>query len=119
MSAVLDEWEQKVKEELGGLKALWELYKREYLSPAIARLRGQGTGEALDEAVELERYGEMVWSLFIEAETELEHEISARQKGEEVNMAIAARRVNEALGMLRVYAKGWREKLSALGGEVE
>jgi hypothetical protein len=113
---VLDGWERKVKEELSDLKALWELYKQEYLSPAITRLRGQGTGEAVKEAVELERYDEMIWSLFIEAETELEHEIRARQEGEDVNMAIAARRVNEALDMLRVYAKGWKEKLR---GEVE
>jgi hypothetical protein len=112
----LDEWEMKVLEELKSLKSLWENYKQEYLSPAIAQLRALGTSEAIDEAVELERYNEMVRSLFIEAECELDVEISARQCGDEVNMVISARRVNEALNVLRVYAKGWRQRLLAQRG---
>jgi len=112
----LDEWETKVLEELKSLKSLWENYKQEYLSPAIAQLRALGTSEAIDEAVELERYNEMVRSLFIEAERELDVEISARQCGDEVNMVISAQRVNEALDMLRVYAKGWRQRLLAQRG---
>jgi hypothetical protein len=114
----MDEWETKVVDELRSLKSLWEEYKRKYLSPTIAQLRALGTKEAIDEAVELERYNEMIRSLFAEAEGELDVEVHARQHGDEVNMVIAAQRVSEALDMLRVYAKGWKSFLDELLGEV-
>ena len=110
----LDEWETKVVDELKSLKSLWENYKQEYLSPAISQLRELGTKEAIDEAVELERYNEMIRSLFIEAESELDVEIQARRCGDEVNMVIAAQRVSEALDILRIYAKGWKSFLDEL-----
>ena len=111
----LDEWELKVVDELRSLKSLWERYKREYLSPLISQLRMLNTKEAIDEAVELERYNDMVRSLFTEAEGELDAEIYARQRGDEVNMVIAAQRVSEALDMLKAYAKEW--KMRVYGGE--
>jgi hypothetical protein len=115
----LDEWETKVVDELKSLKSLWENYKREYLSPAISQLREMGTKGAIDEAVELERYNEMVRSLFIEVERELDVEIRARQRGDEVNMVIAAQRVSEALDVLKVYAKEWKSFLDELLREVK
>ena len=114
----MDEWETKVVDELRSLKSLWERYKREYLSPAISQLRALGTKEAIDEAVELERYNDMIRSLFTEAEGELDAEIYARQRGDEVNMVIAAQRVSETLDILRIYAKGWKSFLDELLGEV-
>jgi hypothetical protein len=114
----MDEWETKVVDELRSLKSLWERYKREYLSPVISQLRALGTKEAIDEAVELERYNDMIRSLFTEAESELDAEIYARQRGDEVNMVIAAQRVSEALDILRIYAKGWKSFLDELSGEV-
>jgi hypothetical protein len=107
----LDEWEQKVLDELRSLKSLWENYKQEYLSPAISQLRRLGTREAIDEAVELERYNEMIRTLFIEAESELDAEVQARRRGDEVNMVIAAQRASETLDVLRIYAKGWKSFL--------
>ena len=107
----LDEWERKVKEELRELRDLWEEYKEKHIEPAIRELRAQNSEDAIDVAVGLEDYSYTVRSLFIEVEEELEVEARARERGDEFNAVIAAQRAAEALEMLRVYAKGWREEL--------
>jgi hypothetical protein len=114
MALALDEWEGKVAEEIENLKALWETYKREYLSPSVSQLRALNRKDAMDTAAELERYVEMVETLFAEAEGGLDAEIRARQRGDEVNMVIAAQRVSEALDILRIHAKGWKSFLDEL-----
>jgi len=105
------EWERKVKEELRELRDLWEEYKERVLGPAIREARSRGTEEDLDVAVGLEDYSYTVRSLFIEVEEELEVEARARERGDEFNAVIAAQRAAEALEMLRIYARGWREEL--------
>jgi hypothetical protein len=105
----LDEWEMKVVDELKSLKSLWENYKRKHLTPAIAQARALNTREAIDKAVNMETYVDMIESLFIEAEIELEDEVESRQQGDNVNMVNAAKRVNETLAFLRVYAARWEQ----------
>jgi len=111
----MSEWERKVREELEELRALWETYKERELLPVVREARSRGTKEALDDAVNVEVYIEGVETLFAEAEEELGAEIRAQSRGDDFNAVIAAQRVAEALEMLRVYAKGWREKVSGGG----
>ncbi|MCC6050077.1 MAG: hypothetical protein LM580_05190, partial [Thermofilum sp.] len=96
----LDEWEQKVLDELDDLRALWEEYAR-HLWDEAKRLRAEGTKEAIDEAVGIETFIDYIDMLFIEARAELEHEIDARVRGDDVNAVISAQRVGECLEMLR------------------
>ena len=105
------EWERKVREELEELRALWEAYKERELLPVVREAREMGTKEALDEAVNIEVHIEGIEALFAEVEAELEAEISATEQGDDFNAVIAAKRVMEALEMLRVYARRWREEL--------
>jgi TRAP-type C4-dicarboxylate transport system substrate-binding protein len=117
----LDEWEQKVLDELDGLKALWEEYARHLWNEA-KKLREENKKETIDAAVCIEDFIDHIEMLFIEARAELENEIEDRLQGDTINMEIAARRVNEALGMLRANAKEWKayvDKLLARGGEGE
>jgi hypothetical protein len=95
----MDAWEEKVREELENLRALWRSFKEREMLPAVREARALGTKEAL----------------FAEIEAELEAEARARERGDEFNAVVAAQRVMEALEMLRVYAKGWREKVSGGG----
>jgi hypothetical protein len=106
---LLDEWEQKVQRELDDMRALWIVYAASLHE--AKKLRGE---RALDEAMDIETYIEHVEMLFIEARSELESEIQARLSGDSINMSIAARRVNEALSMLRAYAARWKEYVDAL-----
>lgn len=110
---LLDEWEQKVERELDDLRALWTVYAAS-LHDEAKKLRGEASKRALDKAVNIETYIEHVDMLFVEAHSELENEIEARQLGDSINMAIAASRVNEALSMLRTYAARWKEYVDAL-----
>jgi hypothetical protein len=105
----LDEWEMKVVDELKSLKSLWENFKRKHLAPAIKQARESPASEEIDRAVGMETYSEMIDSLFVEAETELENEIESRLDGDDINMSIAAARVNEALSFLRAYAARWEQ----------
>jgi len=105
----LDEWEQKVLDELKSLKSLWENYKRKHLTPAIAQARALNTREEIDKAVNMETYIDLIENLFIEAEIELEDEVESRHQGDNVNMVNAAKRVNEALAFLRIYAARWEQ----------
>jgi hypothetical protein len=107
---LLDGWEEKVERELDDMRALWIVYAAS-LHDEAKKLRGE---RALDEAVDIETYIEHVEMLFIEARSELENEIQARLSGDSINMSIAARRVNEALSMLRAYAARWKEYVDAL-----
>jgi 5'-deoxynucleotidase YfbR-like HD superfamily hydrolase len=107
------EWEERVREELEELEELWDEYKERELLPVVREARALGTKDALDNAVNIEVYIEGVEALFAEAREELETEIDAAERG--VNAAIAAQRVAEALEMLRIYAKGWREERGGLG----
>jgi DNA repair exonuclease SbcCD ATPase subunit len=111
----MSEWEEKVREELEELRALWEAYKERELLPAVKKARALGTKEALDEAVNVEMHIEGIEALFAETEEELEAEIRATERGDEFNAVIAAQRAAEALEMLRVYAKGWSERLQRGG----
>ena len=107
----MDAWEEKVLEELENLRALWRSFKEREILPAVREARELGTKEALDEAVNIERYVEGIEALFAEVEAELEAETRARERGDEFNAVVAAQRVAEALEMLRVYARSWREEL--------
>jgi hypothetical protein len=110
------EWEERVREELRQLRDLWSKYRAKVLLPAVREARARGTRDALDEAVNMEVFAESVDALFAEAEGELEAETRARRRGDEFNAVIAAQRAAEALEMLRIYARGWREKLQGVGG---
>jgi hypothetical protein len=103
----MDSWEKKVTEELKSLRSLWANYKKKYLSPAISLARASSTKEEIDKAVNIEEWVNHIESLFNLAWSDLEDEIEARATGDHVNADIAARRVNEALAMLRVYAARW------------
>jgi hypothetical protein len=109
----MDAWEEKVLEEIEQLRELWKAYKERVLEPVIREARSRGTKEDLDVAVNIEVHMESIEALFIEAEEELEAEVNAVERGDDFNAVIAAQRVAEALEMLRVYAKSWRE---AAGG---
>ena len=111
----LDEWERKVLRELEDLERLWDEYKARELGPAIRELRAQNSEDAIDAAVGLETYNDMIRGLFAEVREELEAEIRARERGDDFNAVIAAQRAAEALEMLRIYARGWRERPQ--GGE--
>ena len=107
--------EEKVREELRELRDLWDEYRAKVLGPHIRQLRKERTQEAIDAAIRAEDFEENIESLFIEVEEELEVEVRARERGDEFNAVIAAQRAAEALEMLRVYAKSWREKVSEGG----
>jgi uncharacterized Fe-S cluster-containing MiaB family protein len=116
MSArALDEWEQKVEKELSDLHALWVVYAAALFDEA-KRLRAENRRETITKAVSIETFIEHIEMLFIEARVELEHEVDDRLQGDEVNMAIAAKRVNEALDTLRTYAKEWKAYVDKLLG---
>jgi hypothetical protein len=116
VSGVSGSWEERVREELRRLRDLWSKYRARHITPAIREVRARGNSEDLDVAARLEEYDYMVRSLFIEVEEELEAEVRARQRGDEFNAVIAAQRAAEALEMLRIYAKSWREELQGVGG---
>ena len=109
----LDEWEQKVLDELDDLRALWEEYAR-HLWDEAKKLRSEGTKEAIDKAVGIETFIDHIDMLFAEARSELENEVDARVRDDDVNMVISAQRVGECLEMLRVYAKEWKEYVDKL-----
>jgi hypothetical protein len=109
----LDEWETKVLDELESLKALWDIYAVALFDEA-KRLRAENRSETITKAVSIETFIEHVDMLFIEARSELENEIEDRLQGDNINMAIAAKRVNEALDTLRTYAKEWKEYVDKL-----
>jgi hypothetical protein len=109
----LDEWEQKVEEELRNLKALWDVYAA-HLYDEAKKLRAENREEAIDKAVNIETFIDMIDSLFIEARSELENEVSARIENDDVNTVISAQRVGECLDMLRTYAKEWKEYVDKL-----
>jgi hypothetical protein len=114
MSAlVLDEWEQKVEEELRSLKALWDIYAVALFDEA-KRLRAENRRETITKAVSIETFIEHVDMLFIEARSELENEVNARIENDDVNTVISAQRVGECLDMLRAYAKKWKEYVDKL-----
>jgi hypothetical protein len=102
----LDEWETKVLEELKELEKKWVERKKELLSEAKT-LREQNVESAVDKAVSIEEYVSMINGLFVEAYSELDSEVESRLEGDDINMSIAAARVNETLEFLRVYAARW------------
>jgi len=100
----LDSWEEKVLNELEELEKKWVERRKELLSEAKT-LREQNAESAIDKAVNIEEYVSVVNGLFNEAKAELSIEIDARLEGNYIDMASAAKRVNEALDFLRILVR--------------
>jgi hypothetical protein len=109
----LDEWETKVLDELESLKALWDIYAAALWEEA-KKLRAENRRETITKAVSIETFIEHVDMLFIEVSMELQNEVEDRLQGDEINIINAAKRVNETLSTLRVYAKEWKEYVDKL-----
>jgi hypothetical protein len=106
MEPELDAWERERLEELRQLRERWRKRARALLEEARAA-RASGSKDGIAHAVELERYVEMINTLFDNAEAKLYAAARARIRGEAWNEAIAEEEAATDLAMLRSYAREW------------